>query len=307
MDHTTTLARRLSLTLIFVTLLSATCASVAFAAPSAAEVAASRQRLERALAKRSAAEARAAKLAKSVAAATSRLDEAVAAQEAAQARLRSHANASYRSGQTSFLALLFGAVDFADFSSRWALLTRINEDEARSVRQFKAARAKARASAKKLLALQQAQSRELRGVEQAARRAKADLASDQAAYQEYQRRAAAPPAPKRHRGPRVPAASVPQTPGDGAWGTGVASHYGRNFTGRGASGKRIGPDSMMVAHKTLPFGTLVEFRYNGRTAVASVEDRGPFTPGRDWDLGPGVIRVLGFNGVHKIQYRVIGR
>ena len=88
---------------------------------------------------------------------------------------------------------------------------------------------------------------------------------------------------------------------------GVASHYGRNFHGRGASGKPIGPYSMMVAHKTLPFGTLIEFEYHGKRAVASVEDRGPFTPGRDFDLGPGVIRVLGFEGVHPIRYRIIKR
>ncbi|MDZ4169235.1 MAG: septal ring lytic transglycosylase RlpA family protein [Coriobacteriia bacterium] len=307
MNHTTTLARRLSLTLLLATLLSAACATAAFGAPSAAEVATSRQALDRALAERSAAEARAARLSKSVAAATGRLDEAMASQQAAQKRLRSHANAAYRSGQISILAMLFGSVDFADFSSRWALLTRINEDEARSVRRFKAARAKARATAKQLLALQQAHSRELRGIERQARQAKAELASDQAAYQEYQRRATPRPASSGNRDVRRPSPSVPQVAGNGAWGTGVASHYGRNFTGRGASGKRIGPDSMMVAHKTLPFGTLVEFRYKGRTAVASVEDRGPFTPGRDWDLGPGVIRILGFNGVHKVSYRIVGR
>ena len=64
---------------------------------------------------------------------------------------------------------------------------------------------------------------------------------------------------------------------------------------------------MMVAHKTLPFHTLIEFMYNGKRCVASVEDRGPFTPGREFDLGPGVVRALGFNGVHPIQYRIIGR
>jgi rare lipoprotein A (peptidoglycan hydrolase) len=64
---------------------------------------------------------------------------------------------------------------------------------------------------------------------------------------------------------------------------------------------------MMVAHKTLPFGTMVEFSYKGRRAVAVVADRGPYTKGREWDLGPGVVRVLNFNGVHKVRYRVLGR
>ncbi len=87
----------------------------------------------------------------------------------------------------------------------------------------------------------------------------------------------------------------------------MASHYSRTFTGRGASGEAIGPYTMMVAHKTLPFGTLVEFEYQGRRAVASVEDRGPHTPGRDWDLGPGVVRALDFSGVHEVRYRIISR
>jgi hypothetical protein len=26
-----------------------------------------------------------------------------------------------------------------------------------------------------------------------------------------------------------------------------------------------------------------------------------------FDLGPGVVRVLGFSGVHDVRYRVIGR
>ncbi|MHB1324083.1 MAG: septal ring lytic transglycosylase RlpA family protein, partial [Coriobacteriia bacterium] len=98
-----------------------------------------------------------------------------------------------------------------------------------------------------------------------------------------------------------------QQSGTGAWQTAVASHYSRNFSGRGASGERIGPYSMMVAHKTLPFGTLVEFEYKGKRAVASVEDRGPFTPGRDFDLGPGVVRVLDFSGVHEVRYRIVTR
>ncbi len=64
---------------------------------------------------------------------------------------------------------------------------------------------------------------------------------------------------------------------------------------------------MIVAHKTLPFGTLIEFEYHGKRAVARVADRGPHTPGRTFDLGPGVVRVLGFEGVDTVRYRIIGR
>jgi rare lipoprotein A (peptidoglycan hydrolase) len=64
---------------------------------------------------------------------------------------------------------------------------------------------------------------------------------------------------------------------------------------------------MMVAHKTLPFGTLIEFEYGGKRAVARVADRGPHSAEREFDLGPGVVRVLGFNGVHEVRYRIIKR
>ena len=62
---------------------------------------------------------------------------------------------------------------------------------------------------------------------------------------------------------------------------------------------------MIVAHKTLRFGTLIEFEYKGRRAVARVADRGPHTAGRTFDLGPGVVRVLDFSGVHEVRYRII--
>jgi len=64
---------------------------------------------------------------------------------------------------------------------------------------------------------------------------------------------------------------------------------------------------MMVAHQTLPFHTLVEIEYNGKRCVASVEDRGPYSGNRIFDLGPGVVRALGFNGVHTVRWRVIQR
>ncbi len=80
---------------------------------------------------------------------------------------------------------------------------------------------------------------------------------------------------------------------------------GATFSGRGASGAEIGPYSMIVAHRTLPFGTLVEFEYRGKRAVASVQDRGPHIPGRTWDLGPGVVRTLDFSGVDEVRWRLV--
>ena len=51
-----------------------------------------------------------------------------------------------------------------------------------------------------------------------------------------------------------------------------------------------------MAHRTLPCGTRVTIRYGGRSVVATVDDRGPFVGGRDWDLNGAVAGALGFDG-----------
>ncbi len=91
------------------------------------------------------------------------------------------------------------------------------------------------------------------------------------------------------------------------WKTAKVSWYGPGFYGnRTASGHILTESSMIVAHRTLPFGTKVQFEYNGRTCTATVQDRGPHVSGREFDLGPGVARTLGFSGVGTVKYRIIG-
>jgi rare lipoprotein A len=77
---------------------------------------------------------------------------------------------------------------------------------------------------------------------------------------------------------------------------GDASYYGSEFNGRRmANGRRFDPRSASVAHRTLPFGTkvLVTHLGNGRSATATVEDRGPFVRGRIIDLSPRLAEHLG--------------
>lgn len=101
----------------------------------------------------------------------------------------------------------------------------------------------------------------------------------------------------------APASAAPA--GDG-WKTARVSWYGPGFYGRTmASGATLQPDSMVVAHRSLPFGTRIEFAYNGRTCVAVVMDRGPFVSGRVFDLGPGTAAALGFGGVGTVSYRFL--
>jgi 5-hydroxyisourate hydrolase-like protein (transthyretin family) len=76
---------------------------------------------------------------------------------------------------------------------------------------------------------------------------------------------------------------------------GHASWYGPGLYGnRTACGQTLTAGIVGVAHKTLPCGTKVRFRYRGRTAVGKVIDRGPFAAGREWDLTAGLKRKLGF-------------
>jgi rare lipoprotein A len=62
----------------------------------------------------------------------------------------------------------------------------------------------------------------------------------------------------------------------------LASWYGPG--GRTACGEELTARTLGVANKTLPCGTLVTFRYHGRTLRVPVIDRGPFVAGRDYDL-----------------------
>jgi rare lipoprotein A len=77
-----------------------------------------------------------------------------------------------------------------------------------------------------------------------------------------------------------------------AYGESVASWY--NDAGNTACGFHAG---LGVANRSLPCGTKVRFRYNGRSVTATVDDRGPFVGGRDWDLNQNTAQALGFDGV----------
>ena len=77
-----------------------------------------------------------------------------------------------------------------------------------------------------------------------------------------------------------------------------ASYYGPGLYGNGvACGGTLLPGTMGVAHKTLPCGTKVKLRYRGRTVTVPVIDRGPYVPGRDYDLTEAVKEKLGFPGI----------
>jgi hypothetical protein len=55
-----------------------------------------------------------------------------------------------------------------------------------------------------------------------------------------------------------------------------------------------------VANVSLPCGTKVNFMYGGRTVTATVDDRGPYVGGRQWDLNQNTAAALGFSGVGSV-------
>jgi rare lipoprotein A len=98
-------------------------------------------------------------------------------------------------------------------------------------------------------------------------------------------------------GPYLPARLAQPT----AWkhtahGTGEASYYARGFEGRPtASGEPYRAAKLTAAHRTLPFGTLLEVTNvrNGRSVIVRVNDRGPFHGRRVIDLSRAAAAEIG--------------
>jgi rare lipoprotein A (peptidoglycan hydrolase) len=77
-----------------------------------------------------------------------------------------------------------------------------------------------------------------------------------------------------------------------------ATWYGPGLYGNNtACGQVLRPQTVGVAHRSLPCGTTVKFVYRGRQVVTRVIDRGPYSFGNDWDLTYAVARALSFDKV----------
>jgi rare lipoprotein A len=81
----------------------------------------------------------------------------------------------------------------------------------------------------------------------------------------------------------------------------LASWYGPGLYGaRTGCGGTLQPGRLGVAHKTLPCGTLVTLRHNGRRVRVAVIDRGPYVGAREYDLTEATARKLRFRGARGI-------
>lgn len=90
---------------------------------------------------------------------------------------------------------------------------------------------------------------------------------------------------------------------------GKATFYTRKWDGRKtASGERLYNDSLVCAHKSHKFGTLLKVvnPANGKEVIVKVIDRGPYMKGRIIDLSIRAARELGIlsQGVAMVEVSV---
>ena len=89
----------------------------------------------------------------------------------------------------------------------------------------------------------------------------------------------------------------------------LASWYGPGFDGQlTASGEVFDAYGYTAAHNTLPLGTEITVSYAGRAVDVVVNDRGPYSGGRELDLSQGAAEYLGLTaaGVDYVDYEVAG-
>ncbi|MFO0588717.1 MAG: septal ring lytic transglycosylase RlpA family protein [Polyangiaceae bacterium] len=104
--------------------------------------------------------------------------------------------------------------------------------------------------------------------------------------------------------------SGPLSPTPGARQSGIASYYADSLAGRPtASGEPYDPKDFTAAHRTLPFGTIVEVtREDGQTVRVRINDRGPFgKKKRILDLSRAAARAIGLDraGIAMVTVTVI--
>ena len=87
---------------------------------------------------------------------------------------------------------------------------------------------------------------------------------------------------------------------------GLASVYS-STSEETASGEDTRPEDFTAAHRTLPFGALINIQNQktGRWTVARITDRGPFIAGRIIDISQAAARDLGISGVAQVCINIV--
>ncbi len=92
--------------------------------------------------------------------------------------------------------------------------------------------------------------------------------------------------------------------------SGISSYYGKKFHGRKtANGEVFNMYDLTAAHKTLPFGTIIEVENisNNKKVTVRINDRGPFVRNRILDLSYAAAKKIGMiqSGTAKISGKII--
>src|SRR5580658_2476565 len=115
----------------------------------------------------------------------------------------------------------------------------------------------------------------------------------------HKKQARVPPPPPS-RAPAVPAVV-------GATENGIASWYGHPYDGRrAADGETYNMETLVAAHRTLPFNTWVRVYNlnNNKTVDVRIIDRGPFVDGRIIDLSHAAAQAIDMIGPGVAQVRL---
>lgn len=107
------------------------------------------------------------------------------------------------------------------------------------------------------------------------------------------------PPPAEELPPESGGAAAPLPELDPEETEGLATYYASRFHGRRtASGERHDRDSLVAAHRTLPFGTRVRVTRvdDGSSVVVRVNDRGPHKRDRVIDLSRSAAEAIGLLG-----------
>jgi len=216
--------------------------------------------------------------------------------------LNIRANYLYRTGNASFLEVVFSSQSFSEVYSKVTLLGQVTDSNAQLLNSLRAdmrQRMTAQADLDQALKTAQAQTAALK---QQSDQATKDLAAQEAyvnalSAKETAALQAAQAAANNKRPSKPESGKNPGAGGGGDYtGTGttfdgLATWYG---VGKGtASGEPFDPNAMTAAHKTLPFGTLVRVTYKGKSVVVRINDRGPYGAGRVIDLTSAAAAVIG--------------
>lgn len=87
------------------------------------------------------------------------------------------------------------------------------------------------------------------------------------------------------------------------WYSALAGVRTRPLSGHASGcGTLLDPKTLGVDHPVLPCGAKVFIAYHGKTVLTTVVDRGPFSPGSEFEVTPALADLLGLSGVQRIRW-----